>query len=97
MAADASGLHAVVKESLDRHLAVIEKELDRDGIAIYGPIVGGFDLRVRDAVELIDFRNAKKRIAVILDTPGGSAEVVERMVAAPGASEYGRPRNSAGR
>jgi hypothetical protein len=80
MAADPSGLRAVVKESLDRHIGDIEKELDRDGIAIYGPIVVGLDVRVRDAIESIETRNAKKRIAIILDTPGGTAEVVERMV-----------------
>ncbi|MBM4107400.1 MAG: hypothetical protein FJ255_01060 [Phycisphaerae bacterium] len=38
------------------------------------------DLGVRDAVEAIDNRRANKRIAVILDTPGGNAEVVERVV-----------------
>ncbi|MBL9030861.1 MAG: ATP-dependent Clp protease proteolytic subunit [Phycisphaerae bacterium] len=80
MAADPTGLNAVVKESLDRHLGDIEKAMDRDAVAVYGPIVSGLDLGVRDAIEALDARNAKKRIAVILDTPGGSAEVVERMV-----------------
>lgn len=80
MAADPTGLNAVVKESLDRHLGDIEKAMDRDAVAVYGPIVSGLDLGVRDAIEALDTRNAKKRISVILDTPGGSAEVVERMV-----------------
>lgn len=80
MAADPSGLNAVVKENLDRHMGDIEKSLDRDAVAIYGPIVSGLEVAVRDAIEAIDVRNATKRIAVIIDTPGGSAEVVERMV-----------------
>lgn len=80
MAVDPSGLGAVVKESLDRHLGNIENALGRDGIAIYGPIGGVLDVRVRDAIEAIDRRNTDGRIAVILDTPGGAAEVVERIV-----------------
>lgn len=80
MAADQTGLSAVVKESLDRHLGDIESSMDRDAVAVYGPIVSGLDLSVRDAIEAIDTRNTNKRVAVILDTPGGSAEVVERMV-----------------
>jgi len=80
MAVDPSGLTAVVKESLDRHLGDIESRLERDGIAIYGPIVGGLDVRLRDAIEAIDERSAAKRVAVVLDTPGGAVEVVERMV-----------------
>jgi hypothetical protein len=59
MAADPSGLNAVVKESLDRHLGDIEAALERDGIAIDGPIFGGLDLSVRDALEAIDNRNSK--------------------------------------
>src|SRR5690606_41607641 len=80
MAADPTGLNAVVKENLDRHMGHIEKALDRDGVAIYGPIVSGLEILVRDAIEAIDTRNLKKQVAVIIDTPGGSAEVVERMV-----------------
>jgi ClpP class serine protease len=80
MAAETFGLNAVVKESLNRHLGDIEGALQRDGIAVYGPIVGGLDLGVRDAIEAIEPRNSNKRIAIVLDTPGGSAEVVERMV-----------------
>ena len=80
MAADPSGLNAVVKENLDRHMHDIEDALDRDAVAVYGPIVGGLETAVRDAIERLEKRNARKRAAIILDTPGGSAEVVERMV-----------------
>lgn len=80
MAAEPSGLQAVVKESLDRRLGEIEKALERDAISIYGPIVHGLETFVRDAIEQIDNRNPNRRSAIILDTPGGTVEVVERMV-----------------
>lgn len=72
------GLHSVVKGQLCVHLGVIEKRLDRDFVAIFGPIVSGLEHRVRDAIEPIDTRRPK--LAVVLDTPGGTVEVVERMV-----------------
>lgn len=78
MSAHASGLNAVVRDSLDRHIGEIERALDRDSVAIYGPIVGWLDSVVRDAIERLDPK--RRQAAVILDTPGGSAEVVERMV-----------------
>jgi len=80
MAADSTGLIAVVKENLDRHIGEIEKALDRDAVAIYGPIINGLEISVRDAIEKMDDRNEKKRVAIILDTPGGNVEVVEWMV-----------------
>jgi hypothetical protein len=80
MAAEPSGLHAVVQENLDRHLDEIEKALDRDAVAIYGPIVHGLETLVRDAIERLDNRNGAKRAAIIVNTQGGTVEVVERMV-----------------
>ncbi len=78
--AASSGLSAVVKESLDRHLGGIEKEMKRDAIAVYGPILGGMDTVFREAIEALEPRGEKPSAVVILDTLGGSAEVVERMV-----------------
>lgn len=80
MAAEPSGLHAVVQENLDRHLDEIEKALDRDAVAIYGPIVHGLETLVRDAIERLDNRNAAKRAVIIVNTQGGTVEVIERMV-----------------
>lgn len=56
----------------------MEEALGADGISIISPILYGLDLRVRDAVESI--KEKKEKIVVILDTPGGIVEVVERMV-----------------
>ncbi len=80
MAAEPSGLHAVVQENLDRHLDEIEKALDRDAVAIYGPIVHGLETLVRDAIERLDNRNAARRAVIIVNTQGGTVEVIERMV-----------------
>ena len=80
MAADPTGFNAVVHENLNRHIGEIEKALDCDAVAIYGPIFSGLETNVRDAIESMDDRNEKKHVAIILDTPGGSAEVVEWMV-----------------
>ena len=64
---------------MDWHLKEIEEVLDADAVAIVSPILPGLDRRLRDAVEAI--RERKTSISVILDTPGGIVEVVERMVA----------------
>jgi hypothetical protein len=79
MATDPSGLTAAVKGSLDHHIGAIERALDRDAVAIYGPVIPDLDIQVRDAIEQMSDRRANKHAAIILDTPGGSAEVVERM------------------
>ena len=72
-------LDASVRSHLDWHLKEIEGVLDADAVAIVSPILPGLDRRLRDAVEAISERRTS--ISVILDTPGGIVEVVERMVA----------------
>lgn len=67
-----------IRNGLNQHLEFIEKKLNANVVAIFTPIIPGQDLRLRDAVDLI--ANKKSSIAVILDTPGGIVEVVERMV-----------------
>jgi membrane-bound ClpP family serine protease len=52
--------------------------LKPNAIPIVSPIVSGLDGVVERAIE--QFPARRQRIAVILDTPGGIAEVVERMV-----------------
>lgn len=72
-------LDASVRFQLDWHLNAIDKALDSDVVAFVSPILPGLDRRLRDAIEAVGDR--KDSIAVILDTPGGIVEVVERMVA----------------
>ena len=71
-------LDSHIKEQLDQHLKCISDELAADVMAIVSPILPGLDHSVRDAVE--GLKEKKESIAIILDTPGGIAEVVERMV-----------------
>ncbi len=66
------------KNQLNHYLEIIENALDADAIAIVSPIVFGLDGLVKRAIE--GFSNKRERLAVILDTSGGIAEVVERMV-----------------
>ena len=66
------------RHQLNQHIATIESALDADVLTIISPIFFGLDLAVKSAIE--EFQTKKSRIAVILDTPGGIAEVVERMV-----------------
>lgn len=67
-----------IKTQLNSHLEKIEKILKTDGLTIISPILPGLDVRVRDVVE--GFSSRKDSLVVILDTPGGIVEVVERMV-----------------
>lgn len=66
------------QKQLNEYLALVEGALDADGIAIVSPIVSGLDETVKRAIE--QFSKKRPRCVVILDTLGGIAEVVERMV-----------------
>lgn len=69
-----------VKNRLTRNLENIGVELDADVIAFVSPVLPGLELGLRDAIDRLS--DKKQSVAVILDTPGGVVEVVERMVAA---------------
>lgn len=66
------------KQQLNEHLKTIESILDGDVIAIVSPIAYGLDGIVNRAI--VQFTDRKPRALVVLDTPGGIVEVVERMV-----------------
>lgn len=59
-------------------LRAIEDALNADGLTILAPINWGLEHRVKVAVEAREARG--ETLAVILDTPGGVVEVVERIV-----------------
>jgi hypothetical protein len=71
-------IDVTTKQQLNQHLALIEEALQADAIAIVSPILFGIDGLFKRAIE--QFSIKLPRIAIILDTPGGIAEVVERMV-----------------
>lgn len=66
------------KSQLTQGLVDIGEILARDVVTIISPIVPGLEHRLRQAIEGLQER--KNVVTVILDTPGGVVEVVERMV-----------------
>lgn len=69
---------SVVKAELDGLAVKIEQLLEADVVAVFGPILPGFDYTVRLALEAFDARRSK--LAIVLETGGGVVEVVERIV-----------------
>jgi hypothetical protein len=74
--------HTAIAEVLDRHRRRMESLLDADVVAIESLIVPGLDQHIRVAVEtmLKGRRSQRSRLAIVLGTDGGVAEVVERIV-----------------
>ncbi len=66
------------REWANNRLGEIERMLDADGLAIISPMQLGVEHRVKVAIEAREDR--RPHLAVILDTPGGVVEVVERIV-----------------
>ena len=73
-------LDSFTKRRLDRFLETISQLTDAEAVALVGPIIRGLDGVLRNALESIPDRDKHRSIAVILDTPGGIVEVVQRMV-----------------
>jgi membrane-bound ClpP family serine protease len=69
--------NTIVQTHLDLQLKNIEAHLDVDCLAYVGPIAFGSDDQIRRAVEGLDQK--KNKLLVILETPGGYAEVAKRM------------------
>jgi hypothetical protein len=68
-----------IRQQLVEHLDTLEQQLNADVMAIISDVVAGLEHSVRNAIES---KKGKRRntLAIILDTPGGVVEVVERMV-----------------
>ena len=69
-----------VKADLDNGLTSMEAELSADVVAFVGPILPTYEMRLRDALDAL--HSQRESVAVVLNTPGGIVEVVERMVTA---------------
>lgn len=73
-----------IEHQLDQRASALQELLNGDVLAFSGPIVGGVDDVFRDVVEAkrqqqpIDQRS--DRLIVVLTTPGGYIEVVQRIV-----------------
>jgi Serine dehydrogenase proteinase len=75
-----------VRDTLRQRVMAIEAALDGDVICYYGPIFPSVQKRFRDFIEQLRADGAKdgatprQRLVVFLNTPGGSAETVEKLV-----------------
>ncbi len=69
-----------IRDLLTLRLEKIGTALNADVVAMVSPILPGLELRLRDAIDALPVKEGS--VAVILDTPGGVVEVVERMVTA---------------
>ena len=67
-----------VRTDLDRCLCTVEEQLAADAVAFIGPIMSGREQQLYAALDVLGER--RPSLAVILDTPGGIVEVVERVV-----------------
>jgi hypothetical protein len=67
-----------IRKTLKTMLEEIETSESANLVLVSGPIVFGVDDNLRDAIEGLS--NRQGRLLVIVDTPGGIVEVVERMV-----------------
>ena len=68
-----------IKDRLNSYIVEIGQQLgDTDIISIVSPIIPTVDSRVREAIEMKTTK--KNKVAIILQTPGGIVEIVERIV-----------------
>ena len=74
---DFTSSNSFVETALHKKLTLIADRLDGDAIAIISPMRTPVDDFIRDAVEAIP--NKKNKLLVVLETDGGSIEVVERI------------------
>ncbi len=68
-----------IKDQLSDRLSALEQHFDGDVISYYGEISPGVTKAFRDFIEKLKEARTS-RLIVFLNTPGGSAETVEKMV-----------------
>ena len=74
-------LDANVKETLKQRVIEIEQDFDADVIFYYGPIYPSVQRAFRDFIEQLKAEaDTKDRLVVVINSPGGSAETVEKLV-----------------
>ena len=70
-----------LRKRLCEQAIAIERELDGDVIFFYGPIYPGVQVHFREFIEKLHLdADSRNRLIVFLNTPGGSAETVEKLV-----------------
>ena len=70
-----------VRDTLRQRIIAVEDHFNGDAIFYYGPIFPSVQKRFRDFLEQLKEETPKReRLIVFLNTPGGSAETVEKLV-----------------
>lgn len=72
---EANGL---IEKSLDERLEKLQQVMSADVLSFIGPLYSGVDDEIRKAIEAIPSR--KNKLAVVVETPGGFIEPVQRIV-----------------
>ncbi|NMA66278.1 MAG: serine dehydrogenasease [Clostridiaceae bacterium] len=71
----------LIKFDLNGKLQLLEKHFNADFLTFYGPIVAGLEQTILTVIEdLAKDLGKRDTLFIILTTPGGSAETVERFV-----------------
>ena len=81
-------LDEVVTARLDEQQERIATELDTDVVTLIAPLERGVDRVLRRAIEVNVEEGKREKVSIILSTPGGVVEVLERMLATV-RKEYG--------
>lgn len=69
-----------IHDILDERLKKLEDHFESDVIFFYGPIGDYIEKPFRDFIEQLKDGDTQNKLTVFLNTPGGSAETVEKMV-----------------
>lgn len=75
-----------IKETAKQRILALESHIDADVVLFHGPIFPSIEKRFREFIEDLKEERApddspgRDRIAIVLNTPGGSAETVEKLV-----------------
>ena len=72
--------NGIIEIQLDERLANLEEAFGGDALTFSGGLIHGIDDVIRVEVEQIRSSSDKKRLVMVLDTPGGYIEVVQRIV-----------------
>jgi membrane-bound ClpP family serine protease len=80
-----SGFDETIKEVLTKRLVALENHFESDVIFFYGQIQPGMEKFFRNFIEELKEEKQKEdetknKLVIILNTPGGSAETVEKLV-----------------
>ena len=70
-----------IESSVRTKLLELEKKLNSDVVSFYGEIHPSVDKQFRDFIEqLRSHDSTRRRLTIVLNTPGGSAETTEKLV-----------------